>query len=63
MDTVSLQDIKFDAHGLVPAVVQEACSGEILMVAYMNAESLQKTVESGQTWYFSRSRRYMAWVC
>ena len=59
MDTVSLQDIKFDAHGLVPAVVQEACSGEILMVAYMNAESLQKTVESGQTWYFSRSRQQL----
>ena len=59
MDTVSIQNIKFDAHGLVPAVVQEACSGEILMVAYMNAESLQKTVESGETWYFSRSRQQL----
>lgn len=57
MDVVALQDITYDDKGLIPAVVQEACSGEILMVAYMNAESLQKTVESGQTWYFSRSRQ------
>lgn len=59
METVSIQNIKFDAQGLVPAVIQEARSGEILMVAYMNAESLRKTIESGQTWFYSRSRRQL----
>lgn len=59
MDTVAIQDIQFNAHGLIPAVVQEARSGKILMVAYMNKESLQKTVESGETWYFSRSRQQL----
>jgi phosphoribosyl-ATP pyrophosphohydrolase/phosphoribosyl-AMP cyclohydrolase len=49
--------IKFDAHGLVPAVVQDANSGQVLMLAYMNAESLDKTLASGQTWFYSRSRQ------
>lgn len=57
MDTVQLTDIQFDSRGLVPAVVQEGRSGKVLMVAYMNAESLQKTVESGETWFYSRSRQ------
>lgn len=57
METVCLTDIKFDDRGLVPAVVQEGRSGKVLMVAYMNAESLQKTVESGETWFYSRSRQ------
>lgn len=57
METVGLTDIKFDDKGLVPAVVQEGRSGKVLMVAYMNAESLQKTVESGETWFYSRSRQ------
>lgn len=57
METVRLTDIKFDDRGLVPAVVQEGRSGKVLMVAYMNAESLQKTVESGETWFYSRSRQ------
>lgn len=57
MDTVELTEIRFNAHGLVPAVIQEACSGEILMVAYMSVESLQKTIESGNTWFYSRSRQ------
>ena len=57
METVNMQDIKFDEKGLVPAIVQDARSGEVLMMAYMNAESLQKTVESGETWFFSRSRQ------
>ena len=50
-------DLKFDEKGLIPAVVQESKTGEVLMVAYMNAESLKKTVESGLTWYWSRSRQ------
>ena len=48
---------KFDADGLITAVVTDARSGELLMVAHMNAEALRKTIESGDAWYFSRSRQ------
>jgi len=48
---------KFDRDGLVTAVVTDATSGELLMVAHMNAEALAKTIASGEAWYFSRSRR------
>lgn len=48
--------VSFDEHGLVPAIVQDAASGEVLMMAYMNSESLSKTIESGETWFWSRSR-------
>jgi len=48
--------IKWSDDGLVPAVVQDALSKEVLMLAYMNKESLQKSLESGQTWFWSRSR-------
>ena len=41
---------------LIPAIVQEESTGEVLMLAYMNEESLNKTLESGYTWFFSRSR-------
>lgn len=51
-----LAAVRWDAHGLVPAIVQDATSKEVLMLAYMNKESLQKTVESGETWFWSRSR-------
>ena len=47
---------RFDANGLVTAVVTDAASGELLMVAHMNAEALGKTIASGEAWYFSRSR-------
>ena len=47
---------KFDADGLVTCVATDAASGEVLMVAHMNAQALQKTIESGEAWYFSRSR-------
>jgi phosphoribosyl-AMP cyclohydrolase len=47
---------KFDAAGLVTCVATDAVSCEVLMVAHMNAESLRKTIESGDAWYFSRSR-------
>ncbi len=57
MDTVRLEEIRFDSRGLIPAVVQEGRSGKVLMVAYMNAESLRKTLESGETWFYSRSRQ------
>lgn len=57
MNSTEIQSqIKWDANGLVPAVVQDAQSKEVLMLAYMNAESLQKSIESGSTWFWSRSR-------
>ena len=48
---------RYDASGLVTAVVTDAANGELLMVAHMNVEALAKTVESGEAWYFSRSRQ------
>ncbi len=48
---------KFDEKGLIPAIVQDANSGEVLTLAYMNAESLRRTLESGQVWFYSRSRQ------
>ncbi len=57
MENLPMREVHFDANGLIPAVVQEACSGKVLMLAYMNEESLRKTVETGETWYYSRSRR------
>lgn len=44
------------SKGLVPAIAQDCQSGEVLMLAYMNWESFQKTLETGRTWFFSRSR-------
>src|SRR6516162_10255166 len=48
---------KFDADGLVVCVATDARSGDVLMVAHMNAEALRQTIATGQAWYFSRSRR------
>ena len=48
---------KFDADGLVTCVATDARSGDVLMVAHMNAEALQKTIATGEAWYFSRSRQ------
>ncbi|MET0706302.1 MAG: phosphoribosyl-AMP cyclohydrolase [Tardiphaga sp.] len=48
---------KFDAAGLVTVVATDAGSGDVLMVAYMNDEALQKTIETGDAWYYSRSRQ------
>ena len=48
---------KFDAEGLVTAVVTDAASGDVLMVAHMNDEALRKTIASGEAWYYSRSRK------
>lgn len=48
--------VKFDANGLIPAIVRDAKGGAILTLAYMNDESLAKTRESGETWFWSRSR-------
>src|SRR5688572_32946444 len=51
-----LQGLKFDDAGLVPAIVQDWRSGEVLMMAWMNREALARTVATGQTHFFSRSR-------
>ena len=51
-----LERIRFDERGLVPAIVQDIETGAVLMLAYMNRESLQKTLATGLTWFFSRSR-------
>src|ERR1700730_5884974 len=48
--------IQWDAQGLIPAIVQAAASKDVLTLAYMNAESLKLTIESGETWFWSRSR-------
>ena len=48
---------KFDADGLVTCVATDAASGDVLMVAHMNAEALAKTIETGEAWYYSRSRK------
>jgi phosphoribosyl-AMP cyclohydrolase len=53
---MKLPELKYDEKGLIPAIVQDAESREVLMMAYMNAESLAKTVESGFTHFWSRSR-------
>jgi phosphoribosyl-AMP cyclohydrolase / phosphoribosyl-ATP pyrophosphohydrolase len=50
-------DLKFDSNGLITTVIQDAASKDVLMVAWMNAESLAKTLESGETWFWSRSRQ------
>ena len=52
-----LEKICFDQKGLVPAVVQDVSTGAVLMLAYMNRESLAKTIETGTTWFYSRSRQ------
>lgn len=49
--------IKYDQNGLVPAIVQDAASKEVLTLAYMNKESLEKSLETRETWFYSRSRQ------
>jgi len=50
-------DLRFDANGLVPAIAQSVENGEVLMLAYMNAEAINETLETGQVCYWSRSRQ------
>jgi phosphoribosyl-AMP cyclohydrolase / phosphoribosyl-ATP pyrophosphohydrolase len=54
---IPLDRIRYDEKGLVPAIVQDYLDGTILMMAWMNRESLQKTLETGRTWFWSRSRQ------
>jgi phosphoribosyl-ATP pyrophosphohydrolase/phosphoribosyl-AMP cyclohydrolase len=53
---IQIAEIKFDGHGLVPVVVQDANTWQVLTLAYMNAESLKRTIETNETWFWSRSR-------
>ena len=50
-------DLNFDEKGLIPAIVQDVATKDVLMMAWMNAESLKKTLESSETWFWSRSRQ------
>jgi phosphoribosyl-AMP cyclohydrolase len=52
-----LAGVVFDDRGLVPAIVQEQGTGQVLMLAWMNEESLRRTLETGRTWFWSRSRQ------
>ena len=52
-----LDQVTFNADGLVPAIVQEEATGAVLMLAWMNREALVRTLETGRTWFWSRSRR------
>lgn len=54
---IPVDKIRYDDQGLVPAIVQDYLDGTVLMMAWMNQESLQKTLESGETWFWSRSRQ------
>lgn len=55
--TVSISEIKFDINGLAPVIVQDAETKQVLMMAYMNQESLRLTLEKGETVFWSRSRQ------
>ncbi|MEX0789975.1 MAG: phosphoribosyl-AMP cyclohydrolase [Actinomycetota bacterium] len=55
--TLDSTQLKFDSAGLIPAIVQHEDTGEILMMAWMNAESVGKTIETRTTWFWSRSRQ------
>jgi len=56
-----MDQVKFDEKGLVPAIAQDAETGEVLMMAWMNRESLQRTIENRMACYFSRSRKQL-WI-
>ncbi len=57
--TIEIDTLSFDENGLIPAIVQDDRTGNVLMLAYMNKESLQKTIDTKETWFFSRSRKQL----
>lgn len=59
MYAMNMETLKFDEKGLIPAIVQDANTSQVLMMAYMNKESLEKTLETGTTWFYSRSRQQL----
>ena len=56
VEAATLDDVAFDARGLVAAIVQNIEDGEVRMVGYMNREALARTIDTGQVWFWSRSR-------
>ncbi len=52
-----INNLKFDEKGLIPAIVQDADTGEVLMLGYMNKEALRRTLSSGEVWFYSRRRQ------
>ncbi|GAB4539713.1 MAG: hypothetical protein Kow0063_28810 [Anaerolineae bacterium] len=56
-DRYRIPDLKWDGRGLIPAIVQDAETGQVLTLAYMNAQALRLTLETGETWFWSRSRQ------
>ena len=54
---MDIDELTFDENGLIPCVVEQWDTGEVLMVAWMNAESVRLTLETGTTWFWSRSRK------
>ncbi|MBU9722235.1 MULTISPECIES: bifunctional phosphoribosyl-AMP cyclohydrolase/phosphoribosyl-ATP diphosphatase HisIE [Bacillaceae] len=57
LGNLNIADLKFDSNGLIPAIVQDYQSKEVLTLAYMNEESLKKSVDTAETWFYSRSRQ------
>ena len=57
VEVSNIDDLRYDERGLIPAILQEESTGQVLMLAYMNRESLGRTLETGRTWFFSRSRQ------
>jgi phosphoribosyl-ATP pyrophosphohydrolase/phosphoribosyl-AMP cyclohydrolase len=59
MKRVNLTNLKFNEKGLIPAIVQDADRGDVLMLGYMNEEALRRTLSSGEAWFYSRSRQQL----
>jgi phosphoribosyl-AMP cyclohydrolase len=57
INKINLKDLKYDKRGLIPVVIQDYKKGDVLMLAYMNKESLRRTLKLGKTCFWSRSRR------
>lgn len=55
--TIQIDSLTFDENGLIPAIVQDERTGNVLMLAYMNKEALKKTIDTKETWFYSRSRQ------
>jgi len=57
MKKINIKDLKFDKQGLIPAIIQDYKTGEVLMLAYMNKEAIRRTLKIGKTCFWSRSRK------
>ena len=55
--SIDIRNLKFDEKGIIPVIVQDITSGKVLTLAYMNEESLRKSLETKETWFYSRSRQ------